>query len=46
MITEASGEDEIDDYWIDRAVEHTGFKCLFVDAEQVIFLCFNYPTRM
>ncbi|KAL5963411.1 hypothetical protein TSMEX_008853, partial [Taenia solium] len=25
MITEASGEDEIDDYWIDRAVEDTGF---------------------
>ncbi|VDK22441.1 unnamed protein product [Taenia asiatica] len=34
MITEASGEDEIDDYWIDKAVEDTGFKCLFVDTEQ------------
>ncbi|KAL5109860.1 hypothetical protein TcWFU_001849 [Taenia crassiceps] len=33
MITEASGEDEIDDCWIDRAVENTGFKCLFEDAD-------------
>ncbi|KAH9282482.1 hypothetical protein ECG_03810 [Echinococcus granulosus] len=33
MITEATGEDEIDNYWIDRTTKDTGFKCLFVDAD-------------